>query len=95
MDAKFGFDERKVVDFRSVLSVPRIDLENLRPHRLGRLNDVADEHFRESLAQFFRRYPVNGWYPLTSEEFDAYAAGIRDPNEKPAPYPWQDPGTAS
>jgi hypothetical protein len=40
---------------------------------MGRLNDVATEHFRESLGQFYRRYPYNEWYPLTPEEAAAYA----------------------
>ena len=83
-----GIADRKAVDFRSVLRVLRTDLEGIRDHRLGRLMQVADEHFRETLAQFFRRYPVNAWYPLTKEEFQAYAESQK--GETIPPYPWQE-----
>jgi hypothetical protein len=86
-DAAFGIQGRKAVDFRSILRVLRVDLEAMRNNRIARLNDVAYEHFRESLAQFFRRYPVNAWYPLTKEEFDAYADSQKE--EKVEPYVWQ------
>lgn len=82
-----GFVESKAVDFRSILRVARIDLEAMRDQRIGRLNHVATEHFRETLAQFFRRYPVNEWYPLTKDEFEAYATEAQP--EKVDPYPWQ------
>ncbi|MDG3007600.1 hypothetical protein [Paludisphaera mucosa] len=90
-DAFFGIDERKSVDFRSVIRVARVDLLAMRDQRLCCLNHVATEHFRESLAQFFRRYPVNEWYPLTKEEFDVYAAEVwRDgKGERVEPYEWQ------
>lgn len=88
IDESIGITERKAVDFRSVLRVARTDLEAMKKsQRLCRLNDVANEHFRENLAQFFRRYPVNEWYPLTKEEFDAYAEAKKD--EPVEPYPWQ------
>ena len=74
-DARLGFDNRRAVDFQSVLRVPRDELENCRHLRLGRLNQVADEHFRERLGEFFRRYPYNEWYPFDKAEFDAYKAG--------------------
>ena len=32
----------------------------------------ADEHFRERLAEFFRRYPYDEWYPLEKAEFAEY-----------------------
>jgi len=40
----------------------------------------------EALAHFFRRYAYNEWYPLTKEEFAAYAADCPEPV---APYSWQ------
>lgn len=86
-DESVGIGERMAVDFRSVLRVHRTDLEAMREHRIARLNDVATEHFRETLAQFFRRYPVNEWYPLTREEFEAYAESKKP--ELVEPYPWQ------
>ncbi|MEX2171219.1 MAG: hypothetical protein WD851_18000 [Pirellulales bacterium] len=72
-DSSFGFNERMAVDLRVIIRVPRNDLMGLLHHRLGRLNQVAYEHFRENLAQFFRRYPYNEWYPLNKEEAEAYA----------------------
>jgi hypothetical protein len=74
-DPTVGFNDRMAVDFLATLRVAREDLEAARYLRRGRLNDVADEHFRERLAEFFRRYPYNEWYPFTREEFEAYRAG--------------------
>lgn len=85
-DPAIGFVERMAVDFRVVLRVLRTDLEAMRHLRVGRLNSEATEHFRESLAQFFRRYPYNEWYPFTREELQAYAEEQTEPVE---PYPWQ------
>lgn len=85
-DPTIGFTTRMGVDFRMVLQVPREDLETLKPLRLARLNPLASEHFRESIAHFFRRYPYNEWYPLTKDEFKAYS---EDSSEPVTPYPWQ------
>lgn len=85
-DPAIGFGERMAADFRVIIRVPREDLLNLRHYRLGRLNNVAYEHFRESLAQYFRRYPYNEWYPLTREEVDEYSKGCEESIEK---YEWQ------
>ena len=68
------FERRMAVDFRVTLRVPRELLENLKRYRLVRLNQTANDHFRESIAHFFRRYAYNEWYPLTKEEFQEYAA---------------------
>lgn len=67
-----GIEERMAVDFQVTLSVPRKDLERLRSLRIGRLNPEADEHFRERLAEFYRRYPVDEWYAFSREEFEEY-----------------------
>src|SRR5262249_46713708 len=87
VDESVGIGERIAVDFRSVLRVRRLALEAMREPGMPRLNYVANEHFRETLAQFFRRYPVNEWYPLTKEEFEAYAESKKP--EPVKPYPWQ------
>lgn len=81
-----GFRSRKAVDFRVVLRVARSDLEALKDLRIARLNDLATEHFRETLGQFFRRYPYDEWYPLNKEEFHAYA---ESKGETVQPFPWQ------
>ena len=85
-DEKVGFSEPMVADFRIVIRVSRNDLEELRENRVGRLNDVAIEHFRESFSQYFRRYAYDEWYPLSKDQFDTYAAAYREAIE---PYPWQ------
>jgi hypothetical protein len=84
---ELGIATRVAADFRVVIRVPRGDLEGHREFRLCRLKTVAREHFRESLAQFFRRYPYNEWYPLTKEEFQAYSEESPEPVR---PYPWQE-----
>jgi len=81
-----GFQERMAVDFRTVIHLPREELEAFKQFRKARLNKVAYEHFREKLAQFFRRYPYNPWYPLNKEEFQEYAGQQHEPVE---PYDWQ------
>jgi len=87
-DGQIGFIEKMAVDFLVTLRVPRTELEDLRDLRRGRLNPVADEHFRERISEFYRRYPYDEWYPLNQEELDAYR------REYPAvePFPWQRTG---
>jgi hypothetical protein len=85
-DNVFGLTVRSAVDFRVVLPVPRVDLESMLDLRVARLNRVALEHFRESLSHFFRRYAFNEWYPLTREEFKAYADQAGEPV---AAFEWQ------
>ena len=53
------------------LRVRRVELETLRDLRRGRLNFLADEHFRERIGEFFRRYPYDEWYALNREELGA------------------------
>lgn len=85
-DPSIGLPARMAVDFCNIIRIPRLDLESMRDRRIAKLKHVATEHFRETLAQFFRRYPYNEWYPLNKEEFEAYA------EHSPAavePYDWQ------
>jgi hypothetical protein len=81
------FDKPKAADLRVILRVPRTDLETLREHRVCRLNAEAVEHFRETLAHYFRRYAFNEWYPLTKEQFEAYSTACPEPVKA---YPWQE-----
>ena len=82
---RLDFSEKMAVDFLVMLRVPRKDLDNLRGLRRGRLNATADEHFRERIGEFFRRYPYNEWYALNDEEMAEYT------KEYPGtePYEWQ------
>jgi len=85
-DEKVGFTDKMGVDFLVTLRVPRADLEALRSLRKGRLNSTADEHFRERIAEFFRRYPYDEWYPLNKEELEVY----RQEYPEAQPFPWQE-----
>lgn len=84
-DAGVGFQEKMAVDFMVTLRVPRLDLEASRDLRRGRLNTAAYAHFRERIADFFRRFPYDEWYPLDDDELAAYMKEY--PETKP--YPWQ------
>ena len=83
---RLGFSDKMAVDFLVTLRVPREDLENLRSLRRGRLNATADEHFRERIGEFFRRYPYDEWYALNEQEMAEYRKEYPDAE----PFPWQD-----
>ncbi len=82
----FGLPKPSAADFRTILRVPLEDIIENGAVRLGRLNNVAYEHLRETLAQFYRRYPYNEWYPLDKEQAAAYAKDCPEPVEL---YDWQ------
>ena len=84
-DPRLGFEDKMAVDFTVTLRVPRVELEAFRGFRKGRLNPTADEHFRERLAEFFRRYPYDEWYPLDEAELAEYRKKYPDAQ----PFPWQ------
>jgi hypothetical protein len=84
-DPTIGFPDKMAVDFLATLRLLREDVESLRSLRKGRLNDVADEHFRERIAEFFRRYPYDEWYPLNLAELAKYREAYPDTRA----YPWQ------
>jgi len=84
-----GFDRKMGVDFQLIFEVKRDMLEQYKETiRLGRLDDeVAWPHFRERVAEYFRRYPYNEWYPMNSDELEEYEKAL---NIKVNPhYPWQ------
>jgi len=85
-DESFGLPKPKAADFRTILRVPREDILDKGAVRVGRLNQVAYEHLRETLAQFYRRYPYNEWYPLDKDQASAYAEGCPEPVKL---YDWQ------
>jgi hypothetical protein len=84
-DERIGFNEKMGADFLTPIRIRRLTLERLLGFRKGRLNEVAKQHFRERLAEFFRRYPYDEWYPLTREELTEYQKN--HPNAEP--FPWQ------
>jgi hypothetical protein len=86
-DQRIGFDDRMAVDFQVTISAPLEDLKKYRSYRTGRLIPDADEHFRERLSEFFRRYPYDEWYPLNPEELAAY----RSEHPEAEPKQWQTP----
>jgi hypothetical protein len=83
--AQLGFSDKMAVDFLVTLRVPREDLEGLRSLRYGRLNAIAEEHFRERIGEFFRRYPYDEWYVLDGQEMDEYRKEYPDAE----PFQWQ------
>ena len=84
-DSRMGFTDKMGVDFQVTLSVRREDLGAFISLRKGRLNPMADEHFRERIAEYFRRYPYDEWYPLDKAELAAYQASYPDAK----PFSWQ------
>lgn len=84
-NSDIGFSKKMAVDFIVTLRVPREDLETMRSLRRGRLNHMANEHFRERISEFFRRYPYDEWYALNKEELAAYQKEYNDIK----PFPWQ------
>ena len=51
---------------------------SIRSLRHGRLNATAEEHFRERIGEFFRRYPYDEWYALDKEEMAEYRKEYSD-----------------
>jgi len=85
-DQRIGFNDRMAINFEIVLQLSRENLENYVDElRRGRLNEIAYEHYRESMAQYFRRYPYDEWYPLDKQEFEEYKREKRDSK----PFDWQ------
>lgn len=84
-DERVGFGEKMGADFLTPIRLPRLTLERLLGFRKGRLNEVAKQHFRERLAEFFRRYAYDEWYPLTREELAEY----QKTHPEAEPFPWQ------
>lgn len=82
---QLGFSGKMAVDFLVTLRIPRVDLERHRTLRRGRLNATADEHFRERLGEFFRRYPYDEWYALDEQEMAEYTREYPDA----MPFGWQ------
>lgn len=84
-DKCVGFDQKMGADFLVTLCLPLKDLMALRVRRRGRLNRVADEHFRERISEFFRRYPYDEWYALDEHELSEYNKTYPDAK----PFSWQ------
>lgn len=88
IDQNIGFSQRMAADFHSVLRTSRFFLEDhVAQFRIARLKDVAVEHFREKLSEYYRRYPYDEWYPLDKSEFLEYRKSKTEPIE---PFDWQE-----
>jgi hypothetical protein len=72
-EVKIGIDRRMAVNFHKVFQIQGADLNENLSLRRGRLNKTSYEHYRECIAQYFRRYPYDEWYSLNKDEFNAYA----------------------
>ena len=84
-DERVGFRQKMAADFLVTLCLPLNDLMALRPQRRGRLNNLAEEHFRERISEFFRRYPYDEWYALDEHEFAEYKKQYPEVE----PFAWQ------
>jgi len=85
-DNDFGFADKMAVNFLVLFQVSREGLmKNIKELRKGRLKEVAYEHYRESIAQLFRRYPYDEWYSLNKGEFSEY----KERKGSIEPFPWQ------
>lgn len=84
-DEKVGLTDKSAVDFMVTMRFSRTELEAVKHLRKGRLNPIADEHFRERIGEYFRRYPYDEWYPLNTEELKDYISKYSDAK----PFPWQ------
>ena len=86
------FSMPMAIDFHSAFQISRPDLqEHVTELRKGRLPEIAYQHYREKMANYFRRYPYDEWYPLSKEEFEYYRNRIEAASEfdKIEPFPWQ------
>jgi len=72
-DSDMGINEEMAINFHEIFQIERVDLEKYIILRKGRLADFAYEHYREAIAQYFRRYPYNEWYPFTRKQIEVYA----------------------
>lgn len=86
-DERLEINGRKVVNFHKVFQIPRPDLEDNIKLRKGRLGRVAYEHYRESIAQYYRRYPYNEWYSMNKDEVDFYIKNLKKCTVDDL-YPW-------
>ncbi len=84
-DDLIKFADRMAVDFSITIRLPRVELVKHCYLRKGRLNNVADEHFRERISEYYRRYPYDEWYPLSGDEFSAY----QEKYSGAKPFSWQ------
>lgn len=86
-DASISFTQRMAINFEVTFQIQKDDLQkNVSELRMGRLNQTALKHYRESIAHFFRRYPYDEWYPLTKPEFEEY---VNTKGISVEPFPWQ------
>ena len=76
-DDSMGINSEMAVNFHKIIQLERVDLEQNKVLRKGRLADFAYEHYREAIAQYFRRYPYNEWYPFNKDQLEYYATNVR------------------
>jgi hypothetical protein len=72
-DDILGIMDEMAANFHEVFQVQRCDLEENIDLRKGRLANFAYEHYREAIAQYFRRYPYNEWYSFNRAQLEEYA----------------------
>lgn len=71
-DSNFNIPQRMIIDFSTTFHLLRENINSNKDLRICRLNNEALEHFQEKLANYFRRYASDEYYPLNLEEMDEY-----------------------
>ena len=66
------FERNMKVDFTQITHLMGEDLTLLKKYRMFSLNEMALEHFRHKIEQFFLRYAVDRHYVLSQEEFSSF-----------------------
>ncbi len=90
-DDKIGFDKRMAVNFEEAFLIDREFLQRKKEkYRKGRLNEIAYQHYREKVSQYYRRYPYDEWYPLNKIEFDYYQKSYKNKGIQIDSFKWQD-----
>ena len=83
-DNKSNFPNKMQINFSSIISIKRKNLEKMKNFRLFRLNDESFDHFRNKVKDFILRYSFTESYPFTAEKFEQYAIMRKNqsPNEE-------------
>jgi hypothetical protein len=72
-DSTVGIKDKMAANFHKVFQIQGDELKENISLRRGRLNKMAYQHYRECIAQYFRRYPYDEWYSLNKDEYRAYS----------------------
>ena len=85
-----GFSDRMAVDFSCIHQVSVDVIKQLISKRMCGLNEIALEHFKIKLGNYFKRYAYDPWYVLNKEEYNSYLSKLEEEEKEiTKPYDWQ------